>query len=95
MDQRGEASGEDDAPELPSILAQRSSVVAQHSRLQHGQPVAAAGAAERNRNMVVDQPTAPELYWDFGEGREEPFVENAVQSGRRTDDFTVRYIEAR
>jgi hypothetical protein len=45
--------------------------------------------------MVVDQPTAPELYWDFGEGREEPFVENAVQSGRRTDDFTVRYIEAR
>jgi len=55
VDQRGEASCEDDAVELPSIPVQRSSAVAGRDRIQPGQPVAAAGAAEGNRNVVINQ----------------------------------------
>ena len=46
---------EDDAVELPSIPVQRSSAVAGRDRIQPGQPVAAAGAAEGNRNVVINQ----------------------------------------
>jgi len=55
VDQRGEASGEDDAAELPSIPVQRSSAVAERDRIQLGQSVAAAGAAEGNWNVVINQ----------------------------------------
>ena len=48
-------AGEDDAAELPSVLIQRSSPRAEHHSLQPGEPVAAAGAAEEDREVVVDE----------------------------------------
>src|SRR6516164_205813 len=55
MDQRGQASSKDDAPELPPLPVERGAVVAERDRLQSGEPVAAAGTAEENRQMVADQ----------------------------------------
>ena len=55
VDQRGEASCEDDTAELPSVPVERGPAIAERDRPQPGQPVAAAGAAEGNRNVVVDQ----------------------------------------
>jgi hypothetical protein len=55
VDQRGEASGEDDPAELPPIPVERGAAMAERDRIQPGQPVATAGAAEGNRHMVIDQ----------------------------------------
>ena len=49
-------NGEDDPAELPPIPVERGAAMAERDRIiQPGQPVAAAGAAEGNRHMVVDQ----------------------------------------
>jgi hypothetical protein len=55
VDQGRQASSKDDAAELPSAPVERGAAVAERDRIQLGQPVAAAGAAEGNRNMVIDQ----------------------------------------
>jgi hypothetical protein len=55
VDQRGQAGGKDDAADLPPVPVERGVAVAERDRIQLGQPVAAAGAAEGNRNVVVDQ----------------------------------------
>ena len=39
----------------PLIPVQRSSAVAERDRIQLGQPLAAAGAAEGNRNVVINE----------------------------------------
>jgi hypothetical protein len=54
VDQGGQAGGKDDAAELPPVPVERGAAVAERDRIQLGQPVAAAGAAEGNRNVVVD-----------------------------------------
>lgn len=55
MDQRGEASGEDDATELSSFPLKPSATSAELAGLQLGQSVAAAGVTKANRELVVDQ----------------------------------------
>ncbi len=55
VDQRRKASGEDDAAQLPQVPIQRGSAVADHHCLQPGKPLAAIGAAEENRQLVLDQ----------------------------------------
>jgi hypothetical protein len=52
---KGQAGGKDDAAELPPVSVERGAAVAERDRLQLGQSVAAPGAAEGNRNVVVDQ----------------------------------------
>jgi hypothetical protein len=46
MDQGGQAGGEDDPAELPSVPLQRRAAMAEPDGVQLGQPVAAAGAPE-------------------------------------------------
>jgi hypothetical protein len=58
VDQRRQAGGEDDAAELSSIPVEWSAAMAEPDRLQLGKPVAAAGAAEEDRELVADQLTA-------------------------------------
>jgi hypothetical protein len=41
--------------ELPPVSIEHGAIVAQRNRLRLGQSVAANGAAEANRNVVVDQ----------------------------------------
>ena len=55
VDQGRQAGGEDDAAELPPFPVERGAAVAERDRLQLGQPLAAAGAAEGNRYVVVNQ----------------------------------------
>lgn len=58
LDQGRQASSKDDAADLPSLPVKRSGAVAEHDLLQSGEPAAASGAAEENRHVVADQPTA-------------------------------------
>src|ERR1019366_9711641 len=55
MDQRRQAGGEDYTAELSSIPGQRSALAVEPVGLQPGKPVAAAGAAEEDRELVADQ----------------------------------------
>jgi hypothetical protein len=55
VDQGGQAGGKDDVAESPPVPVERGAAVAERDRIQLGQPVAAAGAIEGNRNVVVDQ----------------------------------------
>ena len=55
MDRGKQAGGEDDTPELPSVPVERSAPLAEPDRLQLGKPLAAAGAAEEDRELVADQ----------------------------------------
>ena len=50
-----QAGGEDDALELPSLPVERGAALAECDRLQPGEPVAAPGAAEEDRQVVADQ----------------------------------------
>src|ERR1039458_7373652 len=51
----GIARCQDDAAELPPVPVQRGAVMAERARLQPGEPVAAAGAAEEDRELVADE----------------------------------------
>src|SRR5438046_2990829 len=44
--------------ELPSVSVERGEAMAERDRLQPGEPVSAAGAAEQNRQLVAHQPAA-------------------------------------
>ena len=55
MDQGREASGENDAAELPLVSIQRSAAVAEYHSLQPGEPGAAAATADEDREVVVDE----------------------------------------
>jgi len=55
MDQGRQAGGEDDAAELPSVPVECSAPLAEPDRLQLGKPLAAAGAAEEDPELVADQ----------------------------------------
>src|ERR1019366_2457478 len=55
VDQGGQAGGKDDPAELPSVSVQRGAPMAEPDRLQPGQLVATAGAAEEDRELVADQ----------------------------------------
>src|SRR2546421_12427016 len=44
--------------ELPSVSVERGEAMAERDRLQPGEPVAAAGAAEENRQLLAHQPAA-------------------------------------
>ena len=55
VDQGRQAGGEDDAAELPPVPLQRGAAHAQRDRLQPRQPMAAAGAAEEDRELVADE----------------------------------------
>ena len=71
VDQRRQAGGEDDAAELPPLPVQRGAAHAQRDRLQPRQPMAAAGAAEEDRELVADEfaATAGENGRAIGEAR--------------------------
>src|ERR1019366_4150655 len=58
VDQRGKASGEDDATELSSFPPKPSATSAELAGLQPGQFVAAAGVAQANRELVAHEFTA-------------------------------------
>lgn len=49
-----QASRENDAAELPPVPVQRGAAVAEPEGLQPAEPVAAAGDAEENRQLVVE-----------------------------------------
>ncbi len=55
VDQGRQASSEDDPVELPPVPIQRGATVAECDRLQPGEPVAAVGTAEEDRQLVADQ----------------------------------------
>ena len=55
MDQGRQAGGQDDAAELSTVPVQRGAPVAGCNRLQPGELVAAAGATQEDRRLVVDQ----------------------------------------
>src|ERR1035441_8850259 len=55
MDQRGEASGEDDAAELSSFPLKPGAARAESAGLQPGEFVAAAGVAQADRELVADE----------------------------------------
>src|SRR5271167_1912816 len=55
VDQRGEASGEDDAAELSSFPLEPSAARAEPAGLQLGQFVATAGVAQADRELVPDE----------------------------------------
>jgi hypothetical protein len=55
VDQGGQAGGENDPAELPSVPVQRGSVVAERDGVQLGEPVAAAGAAAEDRRLVAEE----------------------------------------
>src|ERR1017187_6745848 len=55
VDQGRQAGGEDDAAELLPVPLQRGAAHAQRDRLQPRQPMAAAGAAEEDRELVADE----------------------------------------
>ena len=58
VDQRRKASSEDDAAELPSVPVQRGATLAERDRLQSGEPVATAGIAAKDWELVLDEPPA-------------------------------------
>ena len=47
-----------EASELPPLPVQRGAAVAERDRQQLGEPVAAVGAAEEERQLVADKPVA-------------------------------------
>jgi hypothetical protein len=49
---------EDDTAELPTFGVQRGAAVAECDCLQLGQPVAAPGTAQKDRQLVADEPAA-------------------------------------
>src|ERR1039457_2835878 len=55
VDQRGKASGEDDATELSSFPLKPGTTGAEPAGLQPGEFVAAAGVAQAHRELVADQ----------------------------------------
>jgi Transposase DDE domain group 1 len=55
VDKGRQTGGRDDAAFLPPLSRQRGQVVAEHYRLQPGQSLAAAGAADAGRHLVADQ----------------------------------------
>ena len=58
VDQGGQGSGETDPAELSPIPSKRGAVVAECDRLQSGEPLAAARAAEADRHVVANEPAA-------------------------------------
>ena len=75
---------EGDAAEFPSISAERSVALAEPDRLQLGQPLAAAGAAEEDRRLVVEQLAAAvgEDGWPIDQAR--PLLLAAAGGGHLT-----------
>ena len=55
MDQGRQASGRDDAVELPSVPVQRGAAVVESNRLQSGESVATVGAAQEDRQLDAHQ----------------------------------------
>ena len=89
VDQRRQAGSEDDAALVPSIPGERGAAVAERHRLQPGEPVAAARAAEADRHLVTDEPAAtPDE--DGGPARETRPLLLAVSGGRAPDAAVIR-----
>lgn len=78
---------------VPETVHVREIVIKHRGYVRWDSPRPTARSRHEPGGAGARQRLPPELYWDSGEGRKEPFVANAVQSGRRADDFTVRYIE--
>jgi hypothetical protein len=55
VDQGRRAGGEVETAELPPVPVERGAAVAERDRLQPGKSLAAAGAAQENRQLVADQ----------------------------------------
>ena len=92
VDQGRQAGGEDDTAELSPIPVERGASVAECDRLQSGEPVAAAGAAEEDRQVVGD-----ELATAAGENRRPageacPILLASV--GREPSDATALRVDA-
>ena len=87
VDQGREGGGQADAAELPPVPGERSAVVAERDRLQPGEPLAAARAAEADRHVVAREPAtaARENGWALGQAR--PVL--LAAAGRRAPDAAV------
>ncbi len=55
MDQGGQTGSDDDAAQLSPVPDERGAAVAHHHRLEPGKPLAAAGAATENRELVPNK----------------------------------------
>src|ERR1019366_4184136 len=84
-----QAGGEDDAAELPSLPIQRGAAMVECDRLQPGEPVAAAGAAQKDRSLVADQ-LATEVGEDGRALGEACALLLAAVGGRSSDAAGVR-----
>jgi len=84
VDQGGEAGHEDDAAELPPVPVERGPALAERDRVQSGEPVAAAGAAPEDRQLVLNHLAAATGDDGRSAGEARPLLLAAV--GRRTSD---------
>src|SRR5579883_3112500 len=84
MDQRGEAGGEADAAELPSVPSERGAARSERDRLQPEEPLAAARVTETDRHLATDESAATpdEDGWPAREAR--PVL--LAAAGRRAPD---------
>ena len=80
---------QDDAAELPSLPTQRGAAMVECDRLQPGEPVAAAGAAQKDRSLVADQ-LATEVGEDGRALSEACALPLAAVGGRSSDAAGVR-----
>src|ERR1019366_8594833 len=80
---------QDDAAELPSLPTQRGAAMVECDRLQPGEPVAAAGAAQKDRSLVADQ-LATEVGEDGRALSEACALLLAAVGGRSSDAAGVR-----
>jgi hypothetical protein len=84
-----QAGREDDAALVPPIPGERGAARSERARLQSGELVAAAGAAEADRHVVTDEPAAA-ADPDGWPAREACAVLLAAAGGRTLDAATVR-----
>jgi len=94
MDQGRQGGREADAVELPPVPGERGAAVVECDRLQSGEPLAAARAAEAHRHLVADEPAATprENGGPLGQTRS---VLLGAPGGRAPDAAAIRAIVQR
>src|SRR4029453_14106111 len=90
MEKGGEASGALDATLVSSVAGERGPAAAEPARVQLGEPVAAARAADADRHLVVDQhPATP--HQNGGGAGQTPGGLLATAGGESPDAAPVRH----
>jgi hypothetical protein len=72
----------------------RESVCQHRGNIWRGPSNSAARPGHEPGGIGTCQRISPQLHWASGKGREEPFSADAIQFGRRANNFPVRCIEA-